>query len=100
VFGKPRALFPDDGFAWLSETQPDEWAKVVKPSMTPHLPPFSWHRSGRRRPQQTQPGTWRRTGAVHLGQAPVCGRHLARGEDRRTAADPPEPSRWLPSHFV
>lgn len=29
-----RALFPEDVFAWLEQTQPDEWAKVVKPSMS------------------------------------------------------------------
>ncbi|GAA3632923.1 type I restriction endonuclease subunit R [Microlunatus ginsengisoli] len=33
-YDKSRALFPDDLFAWLEETQPEEWAKVVKPSMS------------------------------------------------------------------
>lgn len=30
-----RALIPADVFAWLETTQPDEWAKVVKPTDTP-----------------------------------------------------------------
>lgn len=30
-----RALYPEDLFAWLEETQPDELAKKIKPSMTP-----------------------------------------------------------------
>ena len=34
-YDKTRALFPEDVFAWLEETQPDEWAKIVKPSMSP-----------------------------------------------------------------
>ncbi|MGB3731321.1 type I restriction endonuclease subunit R [Microbacterium sp.] len=31
-YDKVRALFPEDVFAWLQRTQPDEWDKVVKPS--------------------------------------------------------------------
>lgn len=34
-YDKTRALFPADVFAWLQETQPEEWAKVVKPSLSP-----------------------------------------------------------------
>lgn len=34
-YDKGRALFPEDVFAWLEGTQPDEWAKVVKASMSP-----------------------------------------------------------------
>ena len=34
-YDKVRALFPDDVFAWLQKAQPQEWAKVVKPSMSP-----------------------------------------------------------------
>src|SRR6218665_2890136 len=34
-YDKGRALFPEDVFAWLQETQPEEWAKVVKPTATP-----------------------------------------------------------------
>lgn len=30
-YDKVRALFPEDVFAWLQQTQPDEWAKAVKP---------------------------------------------------------------------
>ncbi len=30
-YDKTRALFPDDVYAWLQETQPAEWAKVIKP---------------------------------------------------------------------
>lgn len=30
-----RALFPEDALAWLRETQPAEWAKVVKPDASP-----------------------------------------------------------------
>ncbi|MCB1286094.1 MAG: hypothetical protein KDB20_17475, partial [Microthrixaceae bacterium] len=26
-----RALYPPDLFAWLEDTQPDQWAKIVKP---------------------------------------------------------------------
>ncbi|WP_448812087.1 type I restriction endonuclease subunit R [Agromyces bauzanensis] len=33
-YEKTRALFPDDVFAWLQETQPTEWAKVIKPEAT------------------------------------------------------------------
>lgn len=33
-YDKARALFPDDVFAWLEETQPAEWANVVKPTMS------------------------------------------------------------------
>ncbi|TPX04189.1 type I restriction endonuclease subunit R, partial [Schumannella luteola] len=31
-YDQKRALFPDDVFAWLQETQPEEWAKAVKPA--------------------------------------------------------------------
>ncbi|WP_298861904.1 type I restriction endonuclease [uncultured Microbacterium sp.] len=31
-YDKVRALFPEDVFAWIQQTQPDEWDKVVKPS--------------------------------------------------------------------
>src|SRR5690606_16072359 len=31
-YDKQRALFPDDVYAWLQQTQPEEWAKVVKPT--------------------------------------------------------------------
>jgi type I restriction enzyme, R subunit len=34
-YDKQRALFPQDVFAWLQEAQPEQWAKVVKPSMSP-----------------------------------------------------------------
>lgn len=34
-YDKTRALFPTDVIAWLEETQPEEWAKVVKPSLSP-----------------------------------------------------------------
>lgn len=34
-YDKALALFPEDVFAWLEETQPEEWAKLVKPSMSP-----------------------------------------------------------------
>ncbi|MEJ1088359.1 type I restriction endonuclease [Microbacterium sp. Mu-80] len=30
-YDKARALFPEDVFAWIQQTQPEEWAKVVKP---------------------------------------------------------------------
>lgn len=30
-YDKERALFPEDVFGWLEDTQPDEFAKVVKP---------------------------------------------------------------------
>ncbi|MDP3967206.1 MAG: type I restriction endonuclease [Nocardioides sp.] len=33
-YDKARALFHEDVFAWLSTTQPEEWAKVVKPTMS------------------------------------------------------------------
>ena len=33
-FDKVRALFPEDLLAWMEETQPGEWGKVVKPSMS------------------------------------------------------------------
>ena len=33
-YDKARALFPEDVFAWLQEAQPEEWARVVKPSMS------------------------------------------------------------------
>lgn len=33
-YDRDRALIPDDVFAWLELTQPDEWAKVLKPSMS------------------------------------------------------------------
>jgi type I restriction enzyme, R subunit len=33
-YDKQRALFPEDVFAWLEETQPEQWTKVVKPSMS------------------------------------------------------------------
>jgi type I restriction enzyme R subunit len=33
-YDKSRALIPEDVFAWLQETQPVEWGKVVKPSMS------------------------------------------------------------------
>lgn len=33
-YDRHRALFPEDVFAWLSETQPEELAKKVKPSMS------------------------------------------------------------------
>ncbi|WP_046469665.1 type I restriction endonuclease subunit R [Allosalinactinospora lopnorensis] len=33
-YDKQRALFPADVFAWLQETQPEQWAKVVKPTMS------------------------------------------------------------------
>ena len=29
-----RALYPPDLFAWLEDTQPDQWAKIVKPDAT------------------------------------------------------------------
>lgn len=31
-YDRVRALFPEDVFAWIEQTQPDEWAKVVKPT--------------------------------------------------------------------
>lgn len=31
-YDRVRALFPEDVFAWIQQTQPDEWAKVVKPA--------------------------------------------------------------------
>lgn len=33
-YDRQRALFPHDLFAWLDETQPDELAKKIKPSMS------------------------------------------------------------------
>ena len=30
-YDRARALYPEDVFAWLVETQPAEWAKVIKP---------------------------------------------------------------------
>ena len=30
-YDKDRALFPEDVFGWLEDTQPDELAKVIKP---------------------------------------------------------------------
>src|SRR4051794_35235471 len=33
-YDKTRALFAEDVFAWLESTQPAEWMKVVKPSMS------------------------------------------------------------------
>lgn len=33
-YDRQRALFPEDLFAWLEETQPDELAKKVKPGMS------------------------------------------------------------------
>jgi len=33
-YDKVRALFPEDVYAWLQQTQPAEWAKVVKPTST------------------------------------------------------------------
>ena len=30
-YDKTRAIFPEDVFAWVQQTQPDEWAKIVKP---------------------------------------------------------------------
>ncbi len=34
-YDRTRALFPEDVFAWLEQTQPVEWAKIVKPSTSP-----------------------------------------------------------------
>ena len=34
-----RALYPDDVFAWLEETQPGELAKRVKPDASPEARP-------------------------------------------------------------
>lgn len=34
-YDKKRAMFAPDVVAWLSETQPDQWAKVVKPDASP-----------------------------------------------------------------
>src|SRR5664279_3662246 len=36
-YDKTRALFPDDVFGWLEETQPKELAKAVKPTDSPVL---------------------------------------------------------------
>ncbi|GAA2079231.1 type I restriction endonuclease subunit R [Aeromicrobium tamlense] len=33
-YDRKRALFTPDVIAWLRETQPEQWAKVVKPSMS------------------------------------------------------------------
>ncbi len=30
-YDKERALFPDDIFGWLADTQPEQLAKIVKP---------------------------------------------------------------------
>ncbi|MCI6583721.1 MAG: type I restriction endonuclease [Mobiluncus sp.] len=30
-YDRDRALFPEDLFAWLEETQPEQWAKIVRP---------------------------------------------------------------------
>ncbi|MGO1507555.1 MAG: hypothetical protein ACTHW5_05860, partial [Microbacterium sp.] len=30
-YDKTRAIFPEDVFAWVQQTQPAEWAKIVKP---------------------------------------------------------------------
>jgi type I restriction enzyme R subunit len=35
VYDKQRALIPEDVFAWLEETQPDEFEKKVKPTSSP-----------------------------------------------------------------
>lgn len=34
-YDKQRALFPEDVFAWLEATQPDELAKHLKPGLDP-----------------------------------------------------------------
>jgi hypothetical protein len=34
-YDRQRALFPDDVIGWLEATQPDELAKIVKPSTSP-----------------------------------------------------------------
>ncbi|MGB7963567.1 MAG: type I restriction endonuclease, partial [Propionicimonas sp.] len=34
-YDRQRALFPSDLYAWLEATQPEEWAKKVKPSASP-----------------------------------------------------------------
>ncbi|MBO9522700.1 MAG: type I restriction endonuclease subunit R [Nocardioidaceae bacterium] len=34
-YDKKRALFVPDVMAWLQETQPEQWEKVVKPTMSP-----------------------------------------------------------------
>jgi type I restriction enzyme, R subunit len=34
-YDRQRALFPEDVFGWLEETEPLEWAKKVKPTSTP-----------------------------------------------------------------
>lgn len=34
-YDRQLALVPEDVFAWLEETQPDQWAKVVRPTDTP-----------------------------------------------------------------
>lgn len=33
-YDRERALFGEDVFAWLQETQPEQWEKVVKPTMS------------------------------------------------------------------
>src|SRR5664280_678721 len=35
IYDKRRALIPEDVFAWLQETQPEEFEKKVKPTSTP-----------------------------------------------------------------
>lgn len=34
-YDKQRALFPEDVFGWLAETQPEEFEKLVKPTSSP-----------------------------------------------------------------
>lgn len=34
-YDRQRALFPEDVFAWLEETQPEELAKLIKPGASP-----------------------------------------------------------------
>ena len=34
-YDKDLALFPEDVFAWLSDSQPDAWEKVVRPEYRP-----------------------------------------------------------------
>ncbi|WP_431711467.1 type I restriction endonuclease subunit R [Glutamicibacter uratoxydans] len=36
-YDKERALFPEDVFAWLEDTAPDELAKVLKPRLNPTM---------------------------------------------------------------
>jgi len=35
LYDATRALVPEDVFAWLEETQPEEFEKKVKPTSTP-----------------------------------------------------------------